>query len=304
MTNILVTGANGFVGRHVSRLAARDGHTVVGIGHGDWTEDVWRDWGLSAWHELDVTLASLLAHGGEPEVVIHCAGGSSVGFSLDNPAQDFDRTVGTTRDVLEYLRIKAPEAALVYPSSAAVYGRATTLPITEDAPLAPISPYGAHKQIAEGMCRSYAETFGLRVAIVRLFSAYGAELRKQLLWDACRKLTAGDCRFAGTGRQTRDWVHVEDAARLLVLAGRKASPAAPIVNGASGQEVSVERVLGVLFDALGKAGQPAFTGEARAGDPDRYVGDPSRALAWGWDPQWSWERGVRDYARWFRDQTG
>ena len=208
MADILVTGANGFVGRHVSRAAAHEGHTVVGIGHGDWTEDAWRAWGLSAWHELDVTLASLVAHGGEPEVVIHCAGGSSVGFSLDNPAQDFDRTVVTTRDVLEYLRISAPGAALVYPSSAAVYGRATTLPIDEDAPLVPISPYGAHKEIAEGMSRSYAETFGLRVAIVRLFSAYGAELRKQLLWDACRKVAGGDCRFDGTGKQTRDWVHV------------------------------------------------------------------------------------------------
>ena len=76
-----------------------------------------------------------------------------------------------------------------------------------------------------------------------------------------------------------------------------------MVNGASGQEVSVERVLGVLFDALGAGDTPEFTGTARAGDPDRYLGDPSRARAWGWEPQWAWEQGVRDYARWFRDQA-
>ena len=62
MSTVLVTGANGFLGRHVSRIAATQGHHVVGMGHGDWTEETWRQWGLSVWHELDVTLASMSAN--------------------------------------------------------------------------------------------------------------------------------------------------------------------------------------------------------------------------------------------------
>ena len=303
MSTILVTGANGFLGRHVCRMASRMGHSVIGIGHGDWTEETWREWGLSVWHELDVTLASLVAHIERPDVVIHCAGSSSVGFSLDNPAQDFDRTVTTTVEVLEYVRTCAPETAFVYPSSAAVYGRAATLPIGEESPLAPISPYGVHKKMAEDVCRSYGQSFGVRAAIVRLFSAYGIELRKQLLWDACRKALSGDGRFAGSGRETRDWVHAEDVARLLLIAGERAGPQAPIVNGASGHEVEIQTILGVLFDALGTSRLPEFTGNARPGDPERYAGDPSRALAWGWTPERPWDEGVREYAQWFRESA-
>lgn len=301
MSMVVVTGANGFMGRHVSRLAAARGDRVVGIGHGDWTEEAWRSWGLAAWHELDVTIASLVAHIGVPDLVVHCAGSSSVGFSFENPAQDFYRTVGTTVDVLEYIRTSAPETALVYPSSAAVYGRAAGLPIAEDSPLAPISPYGFHKVMAEDVCRSYATTFGTRVAIVRLFSAYGRELRKQLLWDACRKALSEDHRFAGTGRETRDWVHATDVARLLLLAGDHADRTAPIVNGASGMQVPIASIVGTLFEALGATKAPAFTGSARPGDPERIAGDPSRAMAWGWSPERRWEEGVRDYAAWFRE---
>jgi UDP-glucose 4-epimerase len=300
MSTILVTGANGFLGRHVSRVAAGQGHQVVGMGHGDWSEESWRHWGLSAWYELDVTLASLVAHAARPDLLVHCAGSSSVGFSFENPAQDFERTVGTTLDVLEYLRTSAPETALVYPSSAAVYGRAATLPISEKSPLAPISPYGFHKGIAEDLCRSYSESFGLPVAIVRLFSAYGIELRKQLLWDACRKSQVGDYRFGGTGRETRDWVNGEDVARLLLLAGDHAVSGTAIVNGASGTEVAVENILAVLLDALGADRKPEFTGTMRAGDPERVVGDSSRARGWGWSPQRPWQDGVREYADWFR----
>lgn len=301
MRTILVTGANGFLGRHVSRAAALQGNQVIGMGHGDWTEESWRSWGLSAWHELDVTLASLVAHAGQPDVVIHCAGSASVGFSIENPAQDFERTVGTTLEVLEYLRTSAPETALVFPSSGAVYGGATTLPITEESPLAPVSPYGVHKKIAEDLCRSYSQSFGLRVAIVRIFSAYGVELRKQLLWDACRKALMGDCRFGGTGRETRDWVHAEDVARLLLIASDHAEPGASSVNCATGQDVAVESILAVLFEALGTSRRPEFTGSARPGDPERVAGDPSRAIAWGWSPQRPWQDGVREYARWFRE---
>jgi UDP-glucose 4-epimerase len=301
MRTILVTGGNGFIGRHACRAAARLGDRVIGMGLGDWTHGTWQTWGLSAWRDLEVTVGNLIALGFTPDVVIHCAGSASVGFSLDNPAQDFQSTVGTTIEVLEYLRGHAPEAALVYPSSGAVYGRARTLPITEDSALAPISPYGVHKKIAEDLCRSYGQSFGLRVAILRIFSAYGAGLRKQLLWDACGKALHGDNRFGGSGRETRDWIHVEDVARLLLLAAEHADTDAPTVNCATGQGVAVESILGVLFEALGTSLRPEFTGSVRKGDPDRVAGDPTRAAQWGWVAEKAWQEGVREYVDWYRE---
>lgn len=111
MARILVTGANGFVGRYVCRAAGRAGHRVVGMGHGDWPEEVWRAWGLAEWLELDVALASLVAQAEAPDAIVHCAGSGAVGFSFANPAQDFGRTVATTLDVLEYIRTCSPETA-------------------------------------------------------------------------------------------------------------------------------------------------------------------------------------------------
>ena len=148
---------------------------------------------------------------------------------------------------------------LLYPSSAAVYGRAAMLPIPETSPLAPISPYGVHKVVAEDLCRSYGRTFGLHVAIVRIFSAYGVELRKQLLWDASRKVLAGDFRFDGTGNETRDWVHAEDVARLMLIAAEHAQSDVPVVNCASGIEVPSRSILEVLLEALGTSRGPEFS---------------------------------------------
>jgi UDP-glucose 4-epimerase len=84
------------------------------------------------------------------------------------------------------------------------------------------------------------------------------------------------------------------------MAGNHAVPAAAIVNGASGLGVTVEQILGHLFEALGADHEPEFTGTARAGDPRLVVGDCTRALGWGWSPQRAWRDGVREYARWFR----
>jgi UDP-glucose 4-epimerase len=301
MRTILVTGANGFIGRHVSREAALQGDRVIGIGLGEFKGETWRDWGLSDWHELEVTVANLDDSSPTPDVVVHCAGSASVPFSLQHPAEDFHSTVTTTLEVLEYLRACAPQAALVYPSSGAVYGRAAAIPIHEDSRRDPISPYGFHKKITEDLCRSYGQSFGIRTAIVRIFSAYGNELRKQLLWDACRKADLGDGYFAGTGRESRDWVHVEDAARLLLIAADHADTSAVTVNCSTGQDVAVENILAVLFESLGASVRPVFTGSPRSGDPERVAGDASRAREWGWAPQRSWQDGVREYARWYRE---
>ncbi|WP_433984563.1 SDR family oxidoreductase [Tunturiibacter empetritectus] len=240
---VLVTGANGFVGRHVARVFAREGYRVLGIGHGGWLRDEWEQWGLAAWTSADVTLATLREHTEDPSVIVHCAGGGSVAFSIENPIADFMRTVETTAQVLEYVRTVAPQCSVVYPSSASVYGAVDHLPITADQNAAPISQYGVHKLMAELFIASYARQFGTSTAIVRLFSIYGCGLQKQLLWDACRKFAAGDSIFTGTGDEVRDWLHVEDAAELLLAATENASVECPTVNGGSGEGITVREVL-------------------------------------------------------------
>jgi UDP-glucose 4-epimerase len=296
----LVTGAHGFVGRHVvSALAARGLH-VTGIGHGSWTREEWRRWGLDEWHVADVTVESLTTYAGMPDLVFHCAGSGSVAFSMTNPAQDCNRTVGSTLAVLEYLRLQRPQARLVMPSSAGVYGIADRMPIAPGAPLRPASPYGVHKQMAEELCRSYARHFGVRSALVRLFSVFGIGLRKQLLWDACSKLSRGPAKFAGTGLETRDWLHVEDAARLMLAAAEHASAECPVVNGGTGRAVAIRELVELIAARLGGGAQASFSGQSRSGDPTHYQADIAAALAWGWAPQRELAAEVHAYVDWFR----
>jgi UDP-glucose 4-epimerase len=299
--NVLVTGAFGFVGRHVARAAAAAGQVVRGLGHGAWSRSEWREWGLADWHLADVTLDAMVSYGGEPDLIVHCAGSGSVAFSMAHPAQDFDRTVLTTRDVLEYVRLHRPQARVVLPSSAGVYGQVETLPIAVDAPLRPASPYGRHKRMAEDLALSYARHFGLSAAIARLFSVYGVGLRKQLLWDACDKLSRGPAEFGGTGAETRDWLHVEDAAQLLLLAGEAASPDCPIVNGATGEGVPIRHIVETLAAGFGGPGQVAFSGVSRPGDPPHFVADIAGARALGWEPRRRLDEELPRYARWFKE---
>lgn len=297
---ILVTGAYGFVGRHVARAAAAQGHFVTAIGHGAWSREEWRRWGIGEWYGESIDIDSLVTHANAPDVIVHCAGSSSVAFSMANPLQDYQRTVGSTLDVLEYIRLYRPDARLVIPSSAGVYGLVSEMPIGIKASPAPLSPYGLHKRIAEDLCRSYGRHFGVACAAVRLFSVFGIGLRKQLWWDACSKFSVETPRFSGTGNETRDWLHVEDAADLLLLATHYAGRDFPVVNGGRGEAVTVQAVVQALADAYGGV-MPSFDGVTRSGDPAHYQADIAEATAWGWAPRRQWCEEIPAYAKWFKE---
>ncbi|MFQ4135679.1 NAD-dependent epimerase/dehydratase family protein [Nodosilinea sp. PGN35] len=296
----LVTGAFGAVGRYVSSALAGRGYAVIGLGHGSWSLDQQRRFGLERWVEGDVSLANLGQLEAKPSLIVACAGGSSVGASVNAPYLDFQRTVNATVAILEFMRLQCPEAALVYPSSAAAYGVVEQLPIREDSPLCPSSPYGVHKKIAEEIIAEYSRFFGLKTIVVRLFSVYGEGFCKQLLWDACHRIAANETTFFGTGDETRDWIHAADAAELLVEAASYATPTCPIVNGAYGEPVTVRDILTELFRLMNRGDRPQFSGETRAGDPLHYHADVSKALAWGWQPRVAWQEGLKRYVSWFQ----
>jgi len=293
-----VTGAAGFLGGAVAGALGGAGWRVVGCDLMPGDAAACAHWIAGEVHRD--ALARAMAEIGAPEVVFHAAGGSSVGASLADPKTDFERTVGSLRETLAFVGEHAPRARLIYPSSAAVYGAASAGPLGEDAPLHPISPYGRHKLQAEAEIAAS----GLDAVILRFFSLYGPGLRKQLLWDLARRLAAKPERLelSGTGEEKRDFLHLDDAVRLVGLAAGLEVPAAPLIlNGGAGEAVGVRRAAETLARALGSRAAIGFSGETRAGDPAALVADVSRSRALGFAPLTRFEDGVRAYARWFED---
>jgi UDP-glucose 4-epimerase len=310
MTTMWVTGARGFLGRYLVRQLAADGHHVGGVGHGHAPETIASSEGLAGWVNGDIHAGSLdLLHEstGAPTVVFHLAGGSAVGSSIANPVEDFERTVSAASRLFDWIRLRCPECAVVAVSSAAVYGAGHTTPIAENTSGTPYSPYGFHKSMMEGICRSYGQTYGLRSVILRVFSAYGIGLRRQLLWDTCSRLarSAGTLTFDGSGAELRDWIEARDIARLASLIGATMPSAeVPILNVATGTGHSVRDVVQTVMDAWGARREVSFTHRSRPGDPLYLVADTSRLRAAGFIPQVEFEQGVDAYVRWFRQVNG
>lgn len=298
MLTAWITGAGGFIGRYVAKEYKEKGYYVVGIGHGTVDEE-YSKWGLDEWHCGDIAVELLRKIRRFPDVIVHCAGGSSVGKSVVEPRVDYIKTVDSISCVLEYMRIYAKEAKLVYLSSAAVYGITDKLPIDVDCKLAPISPYGFHKKMAEDLCVMYGRQYGIKSVILRLFSVYGNGLRKQLLWDACKKVNSGVNTFFGTGEETRDWIHVSDVARYLAEACQYASIKSPSFNLAYGKGVRIADVLNILFKCMGTAQKPVFDGQKDVGNPAHYWADISGIKLWQTKPGIILEDGIKSYVEWF-----
>lgn len=295
---MLVTGASGFVGSRLLSTLAQDGLRVVGLAS-QGPEGA----GRYVFRLPDARLGRLLERE-QPEAIVHCAGSSTVAGSFLEPGRDFEANVLSTRAVLEAAAACARPPAVLLLSSAAVYGEGPPGPIDEGRPERPVSPYGFHKLLAEALCREYQLLFAVPTLILRVFSLYGPGLRKQLWWDVVRQWYAhGHVRLGGGGHETRDWLHVDDFARVVAHLLRHARPDGRVLNVAGGQACSVAALVRQLLAALGQAGEVEFSGVPRPGDPPHLEADVSRARALGVPAGRALGSGIEEYAQWARESV-
>lgn len=300
---IVVTGACGFLGRYVARRFSKSGWTVFGIGHSRANFSP-SSIGLSHWVESDLNLSSmsaLISKIPKVDVIFHGAGSGSVGASWEAPFADLERTAITTAAVIESIRRFSPGSLLIYPSSAAVYGDSPDEVLTEESALRPMSPYGVHKLVSEELCFGAHRIFGVRVAVIRFFSVYGPELRKQLLWDIAKRLSTGVRTLAldGTGEEQRDFLYVEDAARLVEWVASQCKENKYLVfNGATGVPTTVASIARLLVELLGRTDSVSveFSGRCRPGDPARLVGDIQKLTQAGFASRMGIRDGIVQFA--------
>jgi UDP-glucose 4-epimerase len=300
---VWVTGASGFIGRHLTTALGVSEDSVFGLGR-QVEAGLPGLAGVYGGALNEASLQRLREVCGVPDVIYHLAGGSSVGASVADPAGERVKTVDAGQALLRWMRDQAPGASLVLASTAAVYGTGHSGPIPEGAPLAPLSPYGHCKLELEGHVREAGAEWGLKAVILRFFSLYGPGLHRQLLWDILSRLKKGEAplRLSGTGQESRDFMHVQDAVRLLVWSRALASPMVPTLNGGTGTGRTVRSIALDLAERWEPRSAIEFNGEQRPGDPQSLVADVTNLQTLGFTPTKSWEAGLDELLRWFKGE--
>ena len=305
MKTVFITGIAGFLGRHIARHFSQNGWRVAGVDHiAPENAQIGPDIRYARMTLPSPTLAEFVREVA-PDVCIHAAGRASVPLSLTEPAADFRDNTVLTFEMLDMLRQHAPKCRFLLLSSAAVYGNPKQLPVAESQHLAPMSPYGFHKRQCELLCQEFARIYRMATASVRIFSAYGPGLRRQVVWDICeRLLTTRSLSLKGTGAESRDFIHAADVARGLALLAEKAPADGEIYNLSTGRETTISELAALLASALKISTQAVFDGSVRAGDPLNWRADISKLTALGFAPSVSLETGLAQVAAWASAELG
>ena len=310
---VVVTGAAGFIGSHLSERLLAEGHEVTGL-------DCFTDYYAREIKErnlqplrrsprfrlveerLQDTNLALLLDGAEH--VYHLAAQAGVRASWGREFSHYtEHNVLATQRLLE-AALAAGRPRIVYASSSSVYGDAASLPLREDGPCQPLSPYGVTKLAAEHLCVLYHRNFGLPTASLRFFTVYGPRQRPDMAFNRFLK-AARDGRpitVFGDGTQTRDFTYVDDivsAVRQAALSGRPGS----VYNVGGGERVALNQVLQLVETVTGQRLEIQRQ-EPQKGDMKDTFADTSAAqrdlgfrstvgLGDGLEREWRW---IRDLA--------
>ena len=298
---VLITGAGGFLAGHFADAFASAGWRTIGIGRTDPNRQAARFDGFDLHDVSDPERNLSILERYEPAAVVHLAAPANVQQSMRNPLADVHGHVLPTAGLLESIRIAGIDTRVVLISSAAVYGNPASLPVREDAPLKPISPYGFHKLHQELLVDEYVGIHGLRACKARIFSTYGENLRRLAVWDIARRALAGHSTVYGSGDETRDYLYAGDAARAVVCIAENAECNGEALNVASGEEVSIRALAEAIFRVAGIDEKPQFTGDALPGSPRNWRADVTRLRGLGCAGV-QWAAGLARTIEWIREQ--
>jgi UDP-glucose 4-epimerase len=301
---ILVTGGAGFIGSTIADLFLSKGWEVAALDNfaSGKRENVAKGVRL---YEADVRseAAAKAVADFRPDVLCHHAAQIDVRKSMADPRFDVDVNVMGLLNLLGAAEKAGVRQVLFASSGGAGYGETDVIPTPETLLPAPVSVYGASKMASEQYLSVWRASAGMRAAALRYGNVYGP--RQDPHGEAgvvaifCGRLLDGKgCTVYGDGKQTRDYVFVEDVARANLLAAEQATDGS--LNVGTGQETDVVQLYGHLAKAAGVAKAPEF-GPPRAGEQRRSCLDPTLAgRKLGWKPQVEIGEGLRRTFEWFK----
>jgi UDP-glucose-4-epimerase GalE len=320
MRKVIVTGGCGYIGSHVARAFKQHGDQVILI------DRVYRQHtmkGIDGYVHNDfassVGLSAIVMH--EPDIIVHCAGTSLVGPSIENPAEYYDNNVSKTITMLNVIKDMPKKPVILFSSSASVYGVPERLPIDEQCAIKPISPYGRTKGMIESILRDYSFAYDITSMCFRYFNAAGAEpfnsdlgqepgathiIARALEASIAQKafMINGNNFNTSDGTCVRDYIHVWDLAIAHIQAASYLlddypQAGAHIVNLGTNSGISNKEIASYIKQKYGLL-DIQYAGR-RAGDPDTLIADARAAKELLlWQPEYSDIQTIIDSAyRWY-----
>lgn len=294
---VLVSGVNGFVGKHLVGELTSSGHSVVGVGAGE--PDVQIVGSVDDYVHADLRR-------GWPDVpdvdcIVHLAAMSAVGPSFDEPQTYIESNSAMITHLGEYLLLRSAPPRVLLVSSGAVYDPHQALPIAEDGVLAFNSPYAVSKVLAENQSAYYSGR-GLDWTVVRPFNHIGPGqgpgfLLPDLKLGIEQAISTSGVLPVGKLDTERDYTDVRDVVRAYRLLLEEPTLDVRVVNVCSGRSVSGQEILNMLMGAMGVDVETRVEQtRLRPGDPRRIVGNPGLLKrTTGWEPEYGLIQTVADF---------
>lgn len=296
---VLITGINGFIGHHLANKFMSMNHEVIGVDQAVLSSDF-------KTYKINLLLDDIISLLEEikPELIIHCAGLASVAYSMVHPEEDFKANTWMVYRLLNSMRESGlAQTRFIFLSSAAVYGQPDKLPISENAMLQPISPYALHKKMAEDICNYFINQYSFDIRILRIFSAYGPGLKKQIFWDMYQKtINTGRLELFGTGDESRDYIYIDDLTEAVYLIAADRKKRHIVWNVANGIETTI-REAAETFAKLKQVPRDCvvFNGKIRSGDPVNWCAEISKLQSVGYKKKTDIYEGIQKYIQWINE---
>jgi UDP-glucose 4-epimerase len=305
---VLVTGGAGFIGSHLVDRLVRDGYRVRVVDN------------LSSGrienikHHLDAnTVELIIGDLKDPQialkavegvdVVFHFAANPEVRVSTTNPETHFNENVVATFNLLEAMRKKSVKE-LVFASSSSVYGEPEEIPVDENAPIRPVSVYGASKAACEALIHAYTKLYEIKAVVLRYANVVGPRLRHGVVWDLINKLfkNPAELEILGNGRQVRSYVYIDDTIEATITAWRRTEASYEVYNIASEDWITVDEVADEVIKATGlnnvkKIYKPVLHGIGWPGDVKKIALKIDKIKKLGYKPAMNSREAVRTTAR-------
>ena len=306
-SRVLVTGAAGFIGSHLTRRLVGEGAEVhaltdeVSSVYPPRLLDVRRDITLHEGNITDRTAMQALAHEIRPQIVFHLAAYTHVGKSWYRVDECIQTNVQGTVNLLLALENTGYER-FIYTGTSEIYGD-IEVPFREDATVNPISPYAVSKYAGERFCRMYQQGLEWPIVLARPFNAYGpAQSPDRIIPETIVRAIRKQELKLTTGRQTREFNYVEDIADGFVRLATTPGIEGDLFNIGGGEEVTIHDLVVEIVDLLGKPIEPVFGAlEHRPNEIWRMYCDSTKARErLGWEPQHTLREGLAKTIEWYQ----